>query len=104
MNAGSSIPPRPKRNHPKPLCRFPAAAGGASTVKDAALIAAAQRIEHYEMAGYGAVRTYADILEYDEISDMLQETLDEEGEADETLTDLAEGDLFTAGINEEAAA
>lgn len=59
-------------------------------VKDAALIAAAQRVEHYEMAGYGCVRTYARLLEDDEAADLLQETLDEEGNADKKLTDLAE--------------
>ncbi len=60
------------------------------SVMDAALIAAAQRVEHYEMAGYGCVRTYARLLGYDEAADLLQETLDEEGTADKKLTDLAE--------------
>lgn len=60
------------------------------TVMDAGLIAAAQRVEHYEMAGYGCVRTYANLLGHKEIADLLQETLDEEGEADKALTDLAE--------------
>ena len=59
-------------------------------VLDAALIAAAQKVEHYEIAGYGTVRTYARQLGYEEAADLLQETLDEEGEADQTLTDLAE--------------
>ena len=58
--------------------------------KDAALIAAAQRVEHYEIAGYGSVRTYAKILGYDEAAEKLQTTLDEEAETDETLTKLAE--------------
>ena len=66
-------------------------------VRDAALIAAAQRVEHYEMAGYGCVRTYARLLGYDEAADLLQETLDEEGAADKKLTKLAE-----ASINAEA--
>ena len=57
---------------------------------DAALISAAQRVEHYEMAGYGCVRTYARLLGYEEAADLLQETLDEEGTADKKLTDLAE--------------
>lgn len=60
------------------------------SVMDAALIAAAQRVEHYEMAGYGCVRTYARLLGYEEAADLLQETLDEEGTADKKLTDLAE--------------
>jgi ferritin-like metal-binding protein YciE len=62
-------------------------------VLDAGLIAAAQRVEHYEMAGYGCARTFARTLGYDRIADMLQETLDEEGEADETLTKLAESEI-----------
>ena len=60
------------------------------TVKDAALIAAAQRVEHYEMAGYGCVRTFARLLGEDSAADMLQQTLDEEGAADKKLTKLAE--------------
>jgi ferritin-like metal-binding protein YciE len=60
------------------------------SVMDAGLIAAAQRVEHYEMAGYGCVRTFARLLGYDEMADLLQETLDEEGEADKKLTELAE--------------
>lgn len=59
-------------------------------VLDAALIAAAQRVEHYEMAGYGCVRTFARLLGYDDAADLLQETLDEEGAADKKLTELAE--------------
>jgi ferritin-like metal-binding protein YciE len=59
-------------------------------VLDAALIAAAQKVEHYEIAGYGCVRTYARMLGYDDAAQLLQETLDEEGEADKKLTDLAE--------------
>ena len=68
-------------------------------VLDAALIAAAQRVEHYEMAGYGCVRTFARLLGYDEAADLLQETLDEEGSTDKHLTDLAE-----SVINAEAVA
>lgn len=79
-------------------------AGGDNVVKDAALISAAQRVEHYEMAGYGAVRTYANELGYDSIASLLQETLDEEGDANNKLTKLAEGGLFQSGINEEAQA
>jgi ferritin-like metal-binding protein YciE len=60
------------------------------TVLDAGLIAAAQRVEHYEMAGYGCVRTFARLLGENEAADLLQETLDEEGEADKKLTELAE--------------
>jgi ferritin-like metal-binding protein YciE len=59
-------------------------------VKDAALIAAAQRVEHYEIAGYGCVRTYAKILGRQKAADLLQQTLDEEAQTDETLSELAE--------------
>jgi ferritin-like metal-binding protein YciE len=61
-----------------------------SEVKDAALIAAAQRVEHYEIAGYGCVRTYAQLLGNDKAAKLLQQTLDEEAETDEALTELAE--------------
>lgn len=59
-------------------------------VKDAALISAAQRVEHYEMAGYGCVRTYAKLLGNNEAAKLLQQTLDEEGDTDKALTKLAE--------------
>jgi len=59
-------------------------------VRDAALISAAQRVEHYEMAGYGTARTYARQLGYDDHAELLQQTLNEEGEADKKLTRLAE--------------
>src|ERR1700733_7307214 len=58
-------------------------------VLDAGLISAAQHVEHYEMAGYGAVRTWAEKLGRDEDARLLQETLDEEHEANELLTTLA---------------
>jgi ferritin-like metal-binding protein YciE len=58
-------------------------------VKDAGLIAAAQRVEHYEMAGYGCVRTYARLLGHRSAGAILQQTLDEEGAADKKLTQLA---------------
>ena len=61
----------------------------ADDVRDAGLIASAQRVEHYEMAVYGTLRTYAEQLGFDEDAELLQETLDEEEEADEKLTDLA---------------
>ena len=61
-----------------------------SDVLDAALIAAAQRVEHYEMAGYGCARTYARLLGLNDDAKLLQQTLDEEGDTDHKLTDLAE--------------
>jgi len=57
---------------------------------DAGLIAAAQRVEHYEMAGYGCVRTYAAQLGEQQNAQLLQQTLDEEGATDKKLTQLAE--------------
>ena len=62
-------------------------------VMDAALIAAAQRIEHYEMAGYGTCRTWAQVLGEDEHVKLLQQTLDEERDTDEKLTALAESSI-----------
>jgi ferritin-like metal-binding protein YciE len=58
-------------------------------VLDAGLISAAQHVEHYEMAGYGAVRTWAQKLGRDEDTRLLQETLDEEHKANDLLTNLA---------------
>jgi ferritin-like metal-binding protein YciE len=75
---------------------------GDPSVKDAALIAAAQRVEHYEIAGYGTVRTFAKFLDFDEAEKLLQKTLDEEGSADHKLTKLAEGGMFSGGINKSA--
>jgi ferritin-like metal-binding protein YciE len=62
-------------------------------VMDAALIAAAQRVEHYEIAGYGTVRTYANLLGEKDAAKLLQQTLDEEGQADKILTQLAESSI-----------
>lgn len=61
-----------------------------SDVKDAGLIAAAQRVEHYEIAGYGTVRAFADRLGHTEHARLLQETLDEEGATDHRLTAMAD--------------
>jgi ferritin-like metal-binding protein YciE len=58
-------------------------------VRDAAMIGSAQKVEHYEIAAYGTLRTYAELLGYDEQAELLQETLDEEKETDENLTELA---------------
>jgi ferritin-like metal-binding protein YciE len=67
-------------------------------VRDAAIIGSCQRIEHYEIAVYGTVCTYAKLLDRDDDLDLLGQTLDEEKEADENLTDIAE-----SNINPEAA-
>lgn len=58
-------------------------------VMDAGLICAAQKIEHYEIATYGCLRTYAEMLGFDDQADLLQETLDEEKDTDDNLTELA---------------
>jgi ferritin-like metal-binding protein YciE len=65
---------------------------------DAALICGAQKVEHYEIASYGCARTFASLLGDEEARDLLQQTLDEEGETDKRLTEIAE-----TGINQEAA-
>jgi len=62
-------------------------------VLDAGLISKAQHVEHYEIAGYGTVRAWAQQLGYDEHAELLQATLDEEGEADKRLTQLAESSI-----------
>ncbi len=63
---------------------------GEEVVLDAGLIAAAQKVEHYEMASYGTVRTWAEMLGEDDAAELLQQTLDDEGETDKRLTELAE--------------
>lgn len=70
-----------------------------SQVMDAGLISLAQRVEHYEIAGYGSVRSYAQQLGLSEQANLLQQTLDEEGQTDKKLTQIAE-----AGINQRAEA
>src|SRR6202022_546453 len=70
---------------------------GDESVIDAGLIGAAQRVEHYEIAVYGTVRTFANLLGEDDAAELLQQTLKEEGETDKELSELAEGI-----VNEEA--
>ena len=69
-------------------------------VMDAGLISGAQRVEHYEMAAYGTVRTFAETLGYDQAARLLQQTLDEEGEADKKLTALAENNINQQALDE----
>jgi len=76
------------------------AGNGAS--KDAAIIAAAQRVEHYEIAAYGTAKTLANELGYDDAKKLLGETLDEESAADSLLTKIATGGLLRSGLNAEA--
>jgi ferritin-like metal-binding protein YciE len=70
--------------------------GWEETVRDAAIIAAAQRVEHYEMSGYGTARSLATLLGEEEAAQLLEQTLEEEKQADQKLTELSEQ------INEEA--
>jgi ferritin-like metal-binding protein YciE len=77
-------------------------AEGDSAVKDAALIAAAQRVEHYEIAAYGTARTLAGELDLDDAKDQLDQTLDEESNADKLLTKIAIGGMLRTGINQQA--
>ncbi len=71
-------------------------------VKDAAIIAAAQRVEHYEIAGYGTARTFANLLGEEEAASLLEQTLEEEKETDAKLTQLAEGINVAAEEGSEA--
>lgn len=75
-------------------------------VLDAAIIAAAQRVEHYEIAGYGTLRTYAETLGYADAARLLDTTAGEEGEADKLLTEIAQGrvNLLAASGNGSQAA
>ncbi|MHB8994924.1 MAG: YciE/YciF ferroxidase family protein [Armatimonadota bacterium] len=70
-------------------------------VRDAALIGAAQKVEHLEMAGYGTARSHALEADLDDIAEILQQTLDEEGETDELLTEAAESDINVKAAHRE---
>ena len=69
-------------------------------VKDAGLIAAAQRVEHYEIAGYGSARTFAELLGDDQGAKLLQTTLKEEAETDQKLTHLAKSSINLAAAEQ----
>jgi ferritin-like metal-binding protein YciE len=71
-----------------------------SAMLDAALICAAQKVEHYEIATYGTLCTWADLLGLNEVSDLLKETLDEEKTTDETLTEIAESEINVEAVAE----
>lgn len=75
---------------------------GDPAAKDAALIGAAQRVEHYEIAAYGTARQLADDCGMDGIRDLMDQTLDEESQADKELTKIATGGMFKSGVNEKA--
>lgn len=76
---------------------------GEEAVIDAALIGAAQRVEHYEIAAYGTVRAMAKELGLDKAVNILQTTLDEEGAADKKLTEIAEAEVLSAANSAAAA-
>jgi ferritin-like metal-binding protein YciE len=75
--------------------------GQPGSLLDAGLIAAAQKVEHYEMASYGCLRDWAQNLGHDEEAKLLQRTLDEEGETDKKLTEIAQSLNFDAAEEEE---
>ncbi|MBA3239272.1 MAG: DUF892 family protein [Parachlamydiaceae bacterium] len=70
--------------------------------KDACIIAAAQKVEHYEICGYGTARAHAIQLDLPEVAHLMKETFEEEVGADKSLSKLAEGSFFTTGINKQA--
>jgi ferritin-like metal-binding protein YciE len=71
-------------------------------VRDAALIISAQRVEHYEIAVYGVLKSFAKHLKLDNVVKILDESSKEEGHANKKLSEIAEGTLFTTGINAKA--
>jgi len=73
---------------------------GEDTVLDAGTIVAAQKVEHYEIASYGSVRTFANLLGKDEEAKLLQSTLDEEAETNQILTQLAESIVNPEALSE----
>jgi ferritin-like metal-binding protein YciE len=73
-------------------------AEGPGPVIDLALIAAAQRVEHYEISAYGSARALADQLGHEDVVDLLQETLDEESAADEKLSSISEEELLPTAV------
>jgi ferritin-like metal-binding protein YciE len=78
--------------------------GEEGPILDAAIIAAAQRVEHYEISGYGTARALAEHLGNSKVAQLFQETLDEEVAADEKLTDVAEGPVYGAADTGDSAA
>lgn len=73
--------------------------GGDADARDAALIVAAQKVEHYEIATYGSLRTFANSLGYDDAAQVLQSILNQEYAADQTLDDIAMGKYGKTGVN-----
>jgi ferritin-like metal-binding protein YciE len=73
---------------------------GETSVRDAGIIVAAQKVEHYEIAGYGSVRTFAHLLGQNKAAELLQATLDEESETNEVLNRLAESVINPEAVRE----
>jgi ferritin-like metal-binding protein YciE len=73
---------------------------GEDSVLDAGMIVAAQKVEHYEIASYGSVRTFANLLGKDDVAKLLQSTLDEESETNEILNRLAENVVNQEALND----
>jgi len=71
-------------------------------IKDAAIIAAAQCVEHYEICVYGTLKSYACLLKLDFAKKKLDESLHEEGKSDKALSEIAEGTFFSKGVNQKA--
>jgi len=79
-------------------------AANPSATRDAAIITAAQKVEHYEISTYGSLYSFAKHLDLsDGVLDLLSETLDEEKDANDKLTDIADGTFFATGVNTKAA-
>jgi len=76
---------------------------GDAAAKDAALIGAAQRVEHYEIAAYGTAKTLARELDHSDAQELFAQTLDEESAADSLLTKIATGGMLRSGVNQKAA-
>jgi ferritin-like metal-binding protein YciE len=74
----------------------------AGEVRDAVLIASANRVEHYEIAAYGVAKAFAEVLGFDDAAGLLDESLEEEAAADDAITRIATGGIFSTGINETA--
>jgi len=77
---------------------------GLSEIRDAALIAAGNQVEHYEMAAYGSLRAFAQLLGHEEVAGILQKTLDEEKRADAKLTEVGESQVNLQALHKSAAA
>ncbi len=75
-----------------------------SELRDAALIVAGNQVEHYELAAYGSLRTFAQLLGYEEVVGLLQKTLEEEKRADAKLTQIGESQINIQALHKSAAA